>query len=124
MSLDHRPDLPPVKISLSALDPLGLPLTTTVVSGECADDPLYGPEIKRVQQTLGAGGKAYIGDCKMGALQTRAFIAGSGDYYVCPLAGKQLPAEELEKLLSPIFSGEQRLEKVYHPAVDAQEEPR
>ncbi|MGH8604847.1 MAG: hypothetical protein ACREXR_19305 [Gammaproteobacteria bacterium] len=48
MSLDHRPDLPPVKISLSALDPLGLPLTTTVVSGECADDPLYVPEIKRV----------------------------------------------------------------------------
>jgi transposase len=124
-SKDHRPDLPQVKISLSALDPLGLPLTTTVVSGECADDPLYVPEIKRVQQTLGAGGKTYIGDCKMGALQTRAFIAGSGDYYVCPLAGKQMPAEELEKLLSPVFSGEQKLEKVYHPAAeDAQEEPR
>jgi transposase len=43
------PDLPQVKISLSALDPLGLPLTTTVVSGECADDPLYVPEIKRVR---------------------------------------------------------------------------
>ena len=38
-SKDHRPDLPQVKISLSALDPLGLPLTTTVVSGSCADDP-------------------------------------------------------------------------------------
>jgi transposase len=124
LSCDHRPDLPQVKISLSALDPLGLPLTTTVVSGECADDPLYVPEIKRVQQTLGAGSKTYLGDCKMGALQTRAFIAGSGDYYVCPLAGKQMPAEELEKLLSPVFSGEQRLEKVYHPAADAQEEPR
>ena len=124
-SKDHRPDLPQVKISLSALDPLGLPLTTTGVSGRCADDPLYVPEIKRVQQTLGAGGKTYIGDCKMGALQTRAFIAGSGDYYVCPLAGKQMPAEELEKLLSPVFSGEQRLEKVYQPAAeDAPEEPR
>jgi transposase len=124
-SKDHRPDLPQVKVSLSALDPLGLPLTTTVVSGECADDPLYVPEIKRVRQALGAGGKTYIGDCKMGALQTRAFIAGSGDYYVCPLAGKQMPAEELEKLLSPVFSGEQRLEKVYHPAAaDAPEEPR
>ena len=39
-SKDHRSDLPQVKISLSALDPLGLPLTTTVVSGSCADDPL------------------------------------------------------------------------------------
>ena len=73
---------------------------------------------------LGAGGKTYIGDCKMGALQTRAFIAGSGDYYVCPWAGKQMPAEELEKLLSPLFSGEQRLEQVYHPETDAQEELR
>jgi transposase len=122
-SKDHRPDLPQVKISLSALDPLGLPLTTTVVSGECADDPLYVPEIKRVQQALGAGGKTYIGDCEMGALQTRAFVAGSGDYYVCPLAGKQMPAEELEKLLSPVFSSEQKLEPIYHPETGAPEQP-
>ena len=39
-SKDHRPDLAQVKINLSALDPLGLPLTTTVVSGACAADPL------------------------------------------------------------------------------------
>jgi transposase len=119
-SKDHRPDLPQVKINLSALDPLGLPLTTTVVSGECADDPLYVPEIKRVQQTLGAGGKTYIGDCKMGALQTRAWVAGSGDYYVCPLAGPQMPTAELEKLLLPVFSGVQGLEPVYHPETQAQ----
>jgi transposase len=83
---------------------------------------LYVPEIKRVQQTLGTGGKTYIGDCKMGALQTRALVAGSGDYYVCPWAGKQMPAEELEKLLSPVFSGAQGLEQVYHP--ETPEQPR
>lgn len=114
-SKDHRPDLPQVKINLSALDPLGLPLTTTVVSGNGADDPLYVPEIKRVQQTVGAGGKTYIGDCKMGALATRAWIAQSGDYYLCPLAGKQMPAETLEALLGPVFCGEQPLEPVYAP---------
>ncbi|MEW6735851.1 MAG: hypothetical protein AB1489_31450 [Acidobacteriota bacterium] len=43
-SKDHRPDLPQIKINISALDPLGLPLTTTVWSGEVADDPLYIPE--------------------------------------------------------------------------------
>jgi transposase len=123
-SKDHRPDLPQVKISLSALDPLGLPLTTTVVSGRCADDPLYVPEIKRVQQALGAGGKTYIGDCKMGALHTRAWVAGSGDYYLCPLAGKQMPAEELEKLLSPVFSGAQGFEQVYHPETETPEPSR
>jgi len=43
-SKDHRPDLPQLKINQSALDPLGIPLTTTIVSGEKADDPLYIPE--------------------------------------------------------------------------------
>ena len=38
-SKDHRPDLPQVKMNLSALDPLGLPLTVTVVGGNSADDP-------------------------------------------------------------------------------------
>lgn len=115
-SKDHRPDLPQVKISLSALDTLGLPLTTTVVSGNGADDPLYVPEIQRVQATLGAGGKTYIGDCKMGALATRAWIAQSGDYYLCPLGGKQMPEDTLDALLAPVFSGAQPLEPVYDPA--------
>jgi transposase len=122
-SKDHRPDLPQVKISLSTLDPLGLPLTTTVVSGNCADDPLYVPEIKRVQQTVGVGGKTYIGDCKMGALDTRAWIAQSGDYYLCPLAGKPMPAATVEALLAPVFRGEQPLEPVYDPATIADATP-
>jgi transposase len=115
-SKDHRPDLPQVKISLSALDTLGLPLTTTVVRGNGADDPLYVPEIQRVQATLGAGGKTYIGDCKMGALATRAWIARSGDYYLCPLGGKQMPEAPLDALLAPVFGGAQLLEPVYDPA--------
>ena len=32
-SKDHRPDLPQIKIAMAVLDPLGLPLTTTVVAG-------------------------------------------------------------------------------------------
>jgi transposase len=119
-SKDHRPDLPQVKINWSALDPLGLPLTPTVVSGNRADDPLYVPEIQRVQQTVGVGGKTYVGDCKMGALATRAWIAQSGDYYLCPLAGNQMPAATLDALLAPVFGGEQPLEPVYAPqATDA-----
>jgi transposase len=49
LSKEHRPDLPQLKISQAVLDPLGLPLTTTIVSGESADDPLYLPEIRKVQ---------------------------------------------------------------------------
>ena len=44
-SKDHRPDLPQVKIAMSVLDPLGLPLTTTVVAGQTADAPLYVPDV-------------------------------------------------------------------------------
>lgn len=115
-SKDHRPDLAQVKVNLSTLDPLGLPLTTTVVSGNRADDPLYVPEIKHVQHALGTGGKTYIGDCKMGAEATRAYVAKSQDYYVCPLAGKQLPAEELAKLIAPVTRCEQALTPIYAPA--------
>ncbi len=53
-SKDHRPDLPQVKIAMAVLDPLGLPLTTTVVAGNTADDPLYLPEIAKVRQIAGS----------------------------------------------------------------------
>ncbi|MBK8754798.1 MAG: hypothetical protein IPL99_25580 [Candidatus Competibacteraceae bacterium] len=122
-STDHRADVPQVKINLSALDPLGLPLTTTVVSGNGADDPLYVPEIRRVQQTVEAGGKTSIGACTMGALSTRAWIASSGDYDLCPLAGKPLPAATLDALLAPVLRGEHALEPVYDPEADPTDPP-
>ena len=52
-SKDHRPDLPQVKIAMAVLDPLGLPLTTTVVAGNTADDPRYLPEIAKIRQIAG-----------------------------------------------------------------------
>ena len=58
-SKEHRPDLPQLKINQAVLDPLGLPLSTTVVSGERADDPLYVPEIRKVQASLGQHGVLY-----------------------------------------------------------------
>jgi transposase len=104
-SKDHRPDLPQVKIAMAVLDPLGLPLTTTVVAGQTADDPLYLPEIAKVRQTTQRSGLTYVGDCKMAALGTRAEIVAHQDYYLCPLSAKQLPDGELDQLLAPVFSG-------------------
>ena len=85
-SKDHRPDLPQLKINQSALDPLGIPLTTTIVSGDKADDPLYIPEIRKVQNSLIEHGVLYVGDCKMASLATRAYVAKSEDFYLCPLS--------------------------------------
>jgi len=102
-SKDHRPDLPQVKIAMSVLDPLGLPLTTTVVAGHTADDPLYLPEIAKVRQTAQRTGLTYVGDCKMAALGTRAEIVAHQDYYLCPLSAKQMPEAELDRVLAPVF---------------------
>ena len=51
----------------------------------------------------------YIGDCKMGALSTRAFLHAQGDYYLCPLASKQSPEEVLQAYLEPVWAGERSL---------------
>jgi len=123
-SKDRRPDLPQVKISLSTLDPLGLPLSTTVVSGQQADDPLYIPEIGKVQRTLKQAGMTYIGDCKMAAQATRAYVVACGDHYLCPLSGTQLPDSELEQVLEPVWTGRQALKPVYQPTEEAGRRPK
>jgi transposase len=114
-SKDHRPDLPQVKVMLASLDPLGLPLVTQVLSGERADDPLYVPAIAEVRQGLGRRGLLYIGDSKLGALDTRAFVAAGGDYYLCPLGRVQLPADVLGSYLAPVGTGAQTLTTLWRP---------
>lgn len=52
----HRPDLPHVQVMPAVLAPLGMPLATAGVSGECADDPLYLPAMTRGQESLGRRG--------------------------------------------------------------------
>src|SRR3989440_514254 len=98
-SKDHRPDLPQLKIMLASLDPLGMPMASEVLSGEHADDPLYLPVIGRVQACFGRHGLLYVGDCKMAALQTRAQVHASQDYYLCPLSAVIMSPEEMAQAL-------------------------
>src|SRR3954468_8727040 len=123
-SKDHRPDLLQIKVPIAALDPLGLPLVTAVVAGNMADDPLYVPVIARVQQSLGCGGRLDVGDCKMAASDTRAFVARTNDYYLCPLSAVQVSAAELQRLLEPVRDGSQALTTVTRPAPDPTEPAR
>jgi transposase len=119
-SKDHRPDLPQLKISLSVLDPLGLPLTVTVVAGNTADDPLYLPEIAKLRQSFNCSGLTHVGDCKLAALATRADIAAHSDFYLCPLSAKQMPAEELDQLLEPVWSKQQPLSEIRLEQINGQ----
>src|SRR5439155_18322963 len=102
-SKDHRPDLPQVKVSMSVLDPLGWPLTTTVVAGQTADGPLYLPEISTVRQSAGTTGLPYVGDCKMAALGRRAEIVAHQDYSLGSLSAKQRPEAQLDRVLDPVL---------------------
>src|SRR5437899_4842907 len=111
-SKDDRPDLPQIKVMQAVLDPLGMPLATDVVSGERADDPLYLPCIARVQASVGRHGLLYVGDCKMASRETRAQIAASGDFYLCPLPQVQLAEGELDAALEAVWRGEQLLRSV------------
>jgi len=121
-SKDHRPDLPQLKVMLSALDPLGLPLVTQVVAGNAADDPLYLPAIKQVSQSLPGHGVLYVGDCKMAALSTRAYVQAQGDYYLCPLANTQMPDAELDAYLQPVWNGNRPLLAVHRVTAEGEDE--
>src|SRR5881275_377095 len=114
------PDRPQLKIAAAVLDPLGMPVVTAVVPGNSADDPLYIPVIKAVQQSLGIGGRTYVGDCKMAALATRGFVAAGQDFYLCPLSENQLNRAERRELLQPVFAGTQPFQRVYRPGGDDQ----
>ncbi len=117
-SKDHRPDLPQVKVMQAVLDPLGMPLATDVVSGERADDPLYVPCIERVRASLGRSGLLYVGDCKLASRDTRAWIAGQGDYYLCPLPQVQLAEREWAEAFEALERGEVVLSPVFRESDD------
>jgi len=94
------PNKPQFKMMLGSLDPLGMPLATEVVSGEKADDELYIPVIKRIEESLKKSGLLYVGDCKMSAFSTRLHLVGSNNYYLSPLPLTGNTAKEMDDWIS------------------------
>src|SRR5207244_12865289 len=87
---------PQIKVMMGALDPLGMPLSTDVLSGERADDGLYIPLIERIRTGLKTPGLLFVGDCKMSALETRAYLARHQDWYLSPLPLTGATAEAMD----------------------------
>jgi len=79
------PSRPQLTVMVGSMDPLGMPLATDVLSGERADDGLYMPLIKRIEAGVSQTGLLFVGDCKMSALGTRAYMAGRQHVYLSPL---------------------------------------
>ncbi len=90
------PARPQIKVMMGSLDPLGMPLATDVLSGERADDGLYLPIMERIRIGLKTTGLLFVGDCKMSALDTRAYLARHQDYYLSPLPLTGATAEAMD----------------------------
>jgi len=90
------PTRPQIKVMMGSLDPLGMPLSTEVLSGERADDGLYLPISERIRAGLQTPGLVFVGDCKMSALATRASLARHQDWYVSPLPLTGATAEAMD----------------------------
>ncbi len=91
----HRPQ---IKVMSGALDPLGMPLATEVVSGERADDGLYAPVISRISAILQQEGVLYVGDCKLCSHANRVHIKGKTiqGHYLCPLPNTGHTPEDMQ----------------------------
>ena len=90
------PTRPQIKVMMGSLDPLGMPLSTDVLSGERADDGLYIPIIERIRGGVETTGLLFVGDCKMSALDTRAYLARHQDLYLSPLPLTGATAEAMD----------------------------
>src|SRR2546429_9748846 len=90
------PTRPQITVMMGSLDPLGMPLSTDVLSGERADDGLYIPLIERIRLGLNKTGLLFVGDCKMSALETRAYLAQHQDMYLSPLPLTGATTEAME----------------------------
>jgi transposase len=94
------PTRPQIKVMMGSLDPLGIPLATDVVSGERADDGLYIPIMERIRTGLQTPGLLFVGDCKMSALETRAYLVRHQDLYLSPLPLTGSTAEAMDAWIS------------------------
>jgi transposase len=84
-SKDKRPDLLQYRQLLGTLDPTGIPLVSSTLPGNGADDPLYYPTWERMSKVIGHKDFVFLADAKAGALATRGQIAAAGGLYCFPL---------------------------------------
>ncbi len=90
------PTRPQITVMMGSLDPLGLPRATDVLSGERADDGLDIPVIDRIRRGLKQSGLLLVGDGKMSALATRAYMVGHQHLSLSPLPFTGATAEAME----------------------------
>jgi len=89
------PNTPQIKVALSVLDPLGMPLTVSIHPGNTADDPLYIPVMNSVMKSVTDQRLLFVGDCKMCAFAIRFHAFLHQMDYLCPLSEVAHPTQEI-----------------------------
>ena len=90
------PTRPQITVMMGSLDPLGMPLSTDVLSGERADEGFYIPMMERIRTGLNKTGLLFVGDGKRSALDTRAYLARHQAWYLSPLPLTGATAEAMD----------------------------
>jgi transposase len=121
-SKDHRPDLPQFKLMAAVAQPTSQVIACDIVPGNCADDPLYLPLIRRVRKQLGRKGLLYIGDCKMAALEIRAELADKGDYYLMPLPRTGENPRQIDDWIEQAVTGRHQLQFLWRDEEESGED--
>ena len=103
------------KMMIASLDPLGIPIAVDVVPGNRADDPLYIPIYRRLKDIIPGQGLLVVGDSKMSALDTRAFVVHNKDYYLTPIAHQKDEPQLLDELLKGKQGNEEEMELIFFP---------
>jgi len=94
-SKDHRPDLRQFVEALGTLDPAGVPLVTSTLPGNQADDPLYWPMWQRMTRLIGHPDWLFVGDSKLHSAENLARIHRAHGWFLTPLPMKGTIPEEL-----------------------------
>lgn len=98
-SKNHRPDLRQFIEVLGTLDPAGIPLTTSTLPGNRADDTIYWPTWERMARIIGHTDWLYVGDSKLHSAENLARIHRAQGYFLTPIPMKGHVPEEFAEWL-------------------------
>lgn len=111
----HQADMPHMKTMMATLDPMAMPVAAYTVVGSQNDDILYIPTIEQARKSLKQNELLFVGDVKMGTLNNCAYIAQSGNYYLCPLSQAYYSKAEMLRALVQAQQDGAKLEDVLKP---------
>ncbi len=96
-SKNPRPDLRQFVQVPGTLDPAGVPLVSSTVAGNQADDRVYWPTWQRMERVIGHPDWLIVGDSKLHSAENLARIHRAGGWFLAPIPMKGQVAQEFSQ---------------------------